>query len=526
MTTTSGNESAAQIAANLQTENERLRKEIADLKHNVEVYRRLAFGPSSEKRSAKPDTAGNPHQGHFFYVDAVEEAKATAARKGIECSIAATPAKKPRGKGGRRSKFPDHVPSVTTEYRLLDDEKTCSCGSPLHEMGFETTKELERLELTFVHIVKRTKYACRSCEEGIRTTPGPDRPFEKGLLGTGFLSYLINERFGNHMPYYRIEKKHAREGVDVSRSVLERSVARCAARLEPLYELLLEKVRSADILFTDDTPVTIACPEDRSHGSKKGRIWIYLDREGNHAYDFTDSRKKDGPAEWLGDFKGFVHADAYPAYDAFFGPDRATEVACWAHTRRKFVEAESTEPKLAAEIVSRIRELYAVERFAADSELSDEARGRLRQEKAVPILDDLRAQLVLLETQVLPQGPLGKAIAYAMRQWQALTTYTSDGRLSIDNNAAERALRAIAVGRKNWMFFQRESGGRTAAILFSLLKTAEAAGIDPLPYFRDVLVRIDLERDTAKLLPHAWKEHFADEVAERRQAALRLITGE
>ena len=232
MTTTSSNKATPQALARLQAEVERLRQENADLKHNVEVYRRLAFGPSSEKRSATPDAAGHPHQGHFFYVDAVAEAKETAARKGIEGSIAATPPKKARGKGGRRSKFPEHVPSVTTEYRLGDDEKTCGCGSPLHEMGFETMKELERLELTFVHIVKRTKYACRSCEEGIRTTPGPDRPFEKGILGTGFLSYLINERFGNHMPYYRIEKKHAREGVDVSRSVLERSVARCAARLE------------------------------------------------------------------------------------------------------------------------------------------------------------------------------------------------------------------------------------------------------------------------------------------------------
>ena len=524
MAKTSGNEQSPKTIAELHAENDRLRQQVSDLKHNVEVYRKLAFGPSSEKRGSKSAEGEHPQQGHFFYEALLAEAKETAARKNLDGAIYASPPKKPRGKGGRRSKFPEHVPSVTTEYKLREEDQTCSCGSPLHEMGFETTKELERLELTFVHVIKRSKYACRKCEEGVRTTPGPDRPFEKGLLGTGFLSYLINERFGNHMPYHRIEKKHAREGIDVSRSVLERSVARCAAHLEPIYNLLVERVRAADILFTDDTPVTIALPEDRSSGSKKGRIWIYLDRMGNHAYDFTDTRKKDGPAEWLGDFKGFVHADAYPAYDQFFGPDAATEVACWAHTRRKFVEAESTEPKLAAEILSRIRELYALERIAKDRELDDAARGQLRKEKAVPILGDLRAQLDLLETQVLPQGPMGKAIAYAMRQWQALTTYTSDGRLSIDNNAAERALRAIAVGRKNWMFFQRESGGRTAAILFSLLKTAEAAGIDPLIYFRDILVRIDRERDTAKLLPFAWKENFADEVAERRQAAVALIT--
>ena len=523
MATTSSNEQVPKTIEELHEENDRLRQQVADLKHNVEVYRKLAFGPSSEKRHGNQAEGEHARQGHFFAEALLAEAKETAAAKNLDGVIFASPPKKPRGKGGRRSRFPDHVPTVTTEYKRREDDLECKCGSTLHEMGFETTKELERLELTFVHIIKRAKYGCRSCEQGVQTTLGPDRPFEKGLLGTGFLSYLINERFGNHMPYYRIEKKHAREGVDVSRSVLERSVARCAARLEPIYDLLVKKVRGAEILFTDDTPVTIASPEDRSTGSKKGRIWIYLDREGNHAYDFTDTRKKDGPAEWLGAFKGFVHADAYPAYDQFFGPGAATEVACWAHTRRKFVDAEGTEPNLAAEILSRIRELYKVERFAKDGELDGEARGRLRQEKALPILTDLRAQLVLLETQVLPQGPMGKAIAYALRQWDALTTYTSDGRLSIDNNAAERALRSIAVGRKNWMFFQRESGGRTAAVLFSLLKTAEAAGIDPLIYFRDVLVRIDRERDTAKLLPFAWKQHFAGEVAKQRQAAVEII---
>ncbi|MEM7516302.1 MAG: IS66 family transposase, partial [Planctomycetota bacterium] len=206
-------------------------------------------------------------------------------------------------------------------------------------------------------------------------------------------------------------------------------------------------------------------------------------------------------------------------------PDGATEVACWAHTRRKFVEAERSEPELAAKILAQIRELYAIERAAKDGDLDDEARRELRQANAPPILNDLRARLAALETQVLPKSPLGKAIGYAQRQWAALCTYVSDGRLEIDNNAAERALRGIAVGRKNWLFFQREGGGRTATILLSLLKTAQAAGIEPASYFRDVLVRIDRERDFAKLLPHAWKEHFADDVEHWRREAIARIGG-
>jgi transposase len=512
----------------LTAEIEALRLENDALKRRVEKLNKLFFGPSSEKRPAPDAPSGNAAQGHLFLVELMAEAQSTADRKGVCGSISAAPAKtgeKAKKKGGRRPKFPKDAATVTSEYHLPDEHLTCSCGCMLHLVGYETTKQLERMEMTFIHEEKRAKYACRSCEQGIRTTPGADRPFEKGILGTSFLSYLINERFGNHMPYYRIEKKHAKEGVDISRSVLERSARRCAERLEPLYDLLTKQVRQADILFTDDSPVTIANPSDRDSGSKKGRIWIYLDRAGNHVYDFTDSRRNEGPRAWLADFKGFIHADAYPGYDEIFASEQVTEVACMAHTRRKFIDAESSEPVLAAEILSRIRELYLIEAFAKENGFDDEQRRALRQEKALPILEELRIHLELVGAQVLPQGPMGKAVGYAQRQWDALNVYATDGRLSIDNNAAERALRDIAVGRKNWLFFQSESGGRTAAIILSLLKTAEAAGVNTLDYFRDVLVRIDRERDWTKLLPAAWKVHFADEVAEQRRCALAALAG-
>jgi transposase len=496
----------------------KLRQENADLRHNVEVFRKLAFGPSTEKR--RPEPSEHPNQGHLFYADLIAEAERTAEEKKVKGTIEAT-AGKPRKKGGRRSDFPEHLPRVTSRFELLDDQRTCACGSALHELGFETTQELERIEVTLVHVIERAKYACRACENGVRTAPGPSRAFDKGLLGVGFLANVIVERFGHHMPYNRLEKKYRNEGLNLSRSVLERSAAKCAERLEPLYDLLCDQVRASDVLFTDDTPVTLARPSDRAKGSKEARVWIYLDRAGRHVFDFTDSRKQEGPHKWLADYRGFIQADAYPGYDKVFMPDGATEVACWAHARRKFVDAEGTEPQLAAEILSRIWELYAVERSAKTSGLTDEARMQLRQEKATPILNELRARLVLLEATVLPKSPLARAIAYTLRQWDALAVYTTNGRLSIDNNAAERALRAVAVGRKNWMFFMSEGGGKTAAILLSLLKTAEAAGLNPMDWFRDVLLRIDRERDFTKLLPHEWKVNFADEVAARRDDVLR-----
>lgn len=197
---------------------------------------------------------------------------------------------------------------------------------------------------------------------------------EKGLLGPGFLAHVVTERFGNHMPYYRLEKKYATEGLELSRSVLERSMARCAELLEPLYQELRRQVLDTGVIFTDDTPVTIAQPGS-GQGSRKGRVWCYVDREDQVVYDFTESRKRDGPLLFLRGFTGFAHADAYPGYDALFLPDELIEVGCWAHARRKFVEAETTDPELSKQAVARIRELYAIERAAKQLE-PDPARSR------------------------------------------------------------------------------------------------------------------------------------------------------
>jgi len=510
----------------LETEIETLRAQIKGLKHNVEVYRRLAFGPSSEKRGRNdPDLAGPPEQGHLFYAHLVAEARETAERNGIDASIEASPPKKPRKAKGRRGRFPDHIPTVTTKYELPEDQRVCACGGPLHEMGAEVAQEIERLEMSFLHIYERVKYGCRSCNAGVTTTPGPDRAFSKGILGTGFLSYLINERFGNHMPYYRIEQKHAKEGVDVSRSVMQRSVARCAEKLRPLYDLLCSKVRAADILFTDDTPITIARPSDRSKGSKKGHVWIYLDREGHHAYDFTDSWKKEGPCNWLATFEGYAHCDRYKGYDPIFEREGVVRVGCLAHVRRKFIDAEKSDPDIAAEILARIRRIYAVETRARESGLTVDEIKALRQEHAAPLLEELRARLFVLETSALPRSPTGKAVAYALNQWDDLLVYLTDGRLEIDNNPAERAMRPLGVGRKNWLFFLNDNGAEAAMVHLSLLRTAEAVGVNSIDYFRDVLTRIDREPDLEKLLPLGWKEHFSELVEQRRSAALGILTG-
>ena len=499
-------------------------EKLAAQRHTIDFLTRVAFGKSSEKRRGKLplDAVG---QGHLFHADLLVEAERTAATKDVQGEITLTPPKKAKKSGGRRKRYPEHLPRVSTAYELPEDQRSCSnCGQKLHEIGDETTRELERLETAIVHEIRRRKYACRCCTDGVVTAPGPDRVIDKGILGPGFLASVCVERFGNHMPYNRLEKKYASEGLELSRSVLERSMAKCASILKPLHDELRAEVLRSPSIFTDDTPVTIARPGSQ-HGSKQGRVWIYADREGRHDYDFTDSRKRDGPMKILGDYRGFIQADAYPGYDALFLPDGATEVACWAHARRKFVDAEKTEPDLASEAIERIRRLYVIEKQCKEAELDDAGRLAVRQKHALPVLDELFAWMALKEAEVLPKSPMAAALRYSLKLEAALRRYASDGRLEIDNNRAERGLRPVAVGRKNWMFFQTEGGGETATVLLSLVMTAKAIGLNPQTYLRDVLLRIARESDVTKLTPHGWKQHFAADVEAERQAAVAYFVG-
>jgi transposase len=499
-------------------------EKLAAQRHTIDILTRIAFGKSSEKRRAQlpPEVVG---QGHLFHADLLVEAERTAAAKDVQGEIVLSPPKKPRKAGGRRQKYPDHLPRVATHYEVPEDKRSCSsCGGRLHEMGDEVTREIERFETAIVHEIRRRKYACRCCTDGVVTAPGPDRVIDKGILGTGFLAHVAVERFGNHMPYHRLEKKYAAEGLDLSRSVLERSMAKCAAILKPLHEELRAEVLRSPSIFTDDTPVTIARPRGQI-GSKQGRVWIYADREGRHDYDFTDSRKRDGPLKILGNHRGFVQADAYSGYDVLFLPEGATEVACWAHARRKFVDAEKTEPGLASEAIERIGALYAIEKACTAAGLDDAKRLGVRREQAVPLLDELFAWMALAQARVLPKGPMATALRYSLKLEAALRCYASAGCLEIDNNRAERALRAVAVGRKNWMFFQTERGGETAVVFLSLVMTAKAIGINPQTYLRDVLLRVAHESDVTKLTPHGWKKHFAAEVEAERQAAMAYFVG-
>jgi len=493
-------------------------EEIARLEHNNEVLTKMIFGRKSEKR---PPVGGVAAQEHLFVQEIAAEAARLSEQHGVEATVQVAAHTREKKKG-RRSVFPEHLPVIRTVSELKPEQRKCACGGELKEFGEELSRELERVETTVVHEIARKKYACSSCKQGVVTAPWRGKVIEKGLLGPGFLSHLIVERFGNHLPYFRLERQYEAEGLELSRSVLCESTARCAELLEPIADQLRREILASPIVNTDDTPVTLA--QSSEGGSKQARVWAYLNQRGRYWYEFTENRMRDGPARVFAEFKGFIQADAYRGYDRLFLPGGATEVGCWFHARRGFIKAERSDPALSKEAIDRIRVLFKIEEAAAN--LTAEDRARLRQEKAAPLVEELRAWLDLTQTQILPRGPMGEAITYVKNQWEALTEYLKDGRLEMTNNAAERAVKPFAIGRKNWLFFQREGGGKTASILMSLLMTARAAGVHLGDYFKDVLLRIsEPGTDVKSLTPHGWKERFEPEVTARRHEILKKLVG-
>jgi transposase len=494
------------------------RERIADLEHNLRVLRNMVFAAKSEKHAAPPI-----HQGHLLFAELSEAAARVAAATGTSASTSAVSSGAPRGAHGRRKEFPEDLPRFRTVFQLEPEQRRCRCGAQLVEFGRETSKELERIETCVVHEIVRKKYCCRACQATVVLAPGPARVIDKGLLGVGFLAHVIEERFLHHMPYHRQEKKYASEGVAVSRSVMCGAVAVAAELLAPIAQRTLSEVLASPFIFTDDTPVVIA--ESSRGGRKEGRVWVYCDGEGRCAYDFSPSHEAARPCAVMSRYRGYVHADAYKGYDPIFSSGGPIEVGCWVHARRYFVKAEATEPKLAADALGRIGQIFAIEHVARETGLAPPERKAMRERHTRRVLDEFFDWLLATKPRVLDKSPLAKAIDYCLNLRMQLYRFLEDGRLEAENNRAERALRPIAVGRKNWLFFQQETGGERAAVLYTLVRTCYEIGINPREYLRDVLLRIGVETDIGKLTPHAWKQHFQVEVREHKKSILDRLVG-
>jgi hypothetical protein len=296
---------------------------------------------------------------------------------------------------------------------------------------------------------------------------------------------------------------------------------RCAELLAPIAEQVRRDAIASGVVQTDSTSVTIQ--EGSDQNSRQGNVWVYRGLGGQVFFDMTESRGRDGPTAVLAGFEGYMQADAHAVYDAFYRDGRVIEVGCWAHARRYFIHAEESEPAFAREAIARIGELYAVERQAKEACLPVAAIRELRQAESLPRLARLRNWMVVTRRQVLDRGPLATAINYALTHWTALMRYCEDGRLEIDNNAAERALRTVAVGRKNWIFFGNERGGEAAAVVYSLIATCKEHDVDPRTYLRDVLLRIAKTSDVRELTPYGWKARWQRTVEDHRASILERL---
>jgi transposase len=411
----------------------------------------------------------------------------------------------PKKRTGGRQPLPRHLKRERIVHDLAEQEKHCAaCQQDLRPIGEESSERYEYIpaQLTVIEDVCK-KYAC-ACT--LKTATKPPQPIEKSTAGASLLAQVIVAKTADHLPLHRQEKIFERHGVDISRKTMGGWLAQCADLLQPLYGSLKEVLFQSKVIGTDDTSVKVldvALPFART-----GRIWPYCGDQDHPVilYDYTATRERAGPEKFLEGYRGYLQADAYGGYDAFFkNPARGLiEVGCWAHARRYFHKAlESDQPHMGP-VLLFIAQLYRVEKQAQP--LTSEDRLGLRQLQSRPILDKLRNYLLEIYAEVLPKSPEGRAVRYTLKNWTALTRYCEDGDLSIDNNATERAIRGVAVGRNNWVFFGSDEGGKTAAVLRSFVATCQRAGVDPFTWLKDVLSRIAAHPITrlAELLPHNW----------------------
>jgi transposase len=487
-----------------------LQEQHAELAEALALLRRYVFGPRRERY------VDDPGQGHLFDLhDSLIEPEAITPTQGD-----ATPPESlsKASRRQRRMSF-DHLTHHRIEHDLSEEEKTCSCcGGQKQRIGEDLSRELEfipaKLEVN-VHVLP--KYACPKCRDGVASPPVPPKPIPGGIAGPGLVSFVLVSKFGDHLPTYRLEDILTRYGVFISRSTLCDWVRNAADVLGPLAALQTSLALRSPVIWTDDTHV-IVLGRDRP-GSTKGRFWVYIG-DALHpysVYDFTMSRARDGPAAFLKDYHGFLQADAYGGYDGIFLGSNGTieEVACWAHARRKFYDARSNAPREANQVLEWIRQLYDIEDRVR--EFTPEERRVLRQQESVPVLDRIEKYLDAVSVRVLPKSALGKAITYARNQRAALRRYTSDGRLTIDNNVSERTLRLQTIGRKNWEFLGSEAAGPRAATLFTILAGAKRHRLEPWAYVRDVLLRLSAgETDLEALLPDRWGASHPEHVLQHR----------
>ena len=474
-------------------------RDLARVRHMLEQLLRWRYGQKRERV--------DENQLFLFAAELVhanQDASPAPEQPGTEAAVA-----KPKPKGHGRQRLPESLERRRVIFDLADQQRQCPhCQAELKHIGEEVSERLEYVPASFYVIEEACqKYACsKGCT--VVTADKPAAPIEKGLPGPGLLAQVAVSKYGHHLPLHRQEEIYRRQGVELSRKTMCDWMRQSAELVSPLVDLMKQRVLSSKAVQTDDTPVPVLDPE--LPRTRTGRIWTYVGDAAHPytIYDYTPTRSRDGPDAFLEKFSGYLQADAYSGYDHLYqdAGRGVVEVACWAHARRKFYEAQNSDLMRSMVMLAYIRLLYDVEREACEREWCGAERRALRQTRSRPILDDIKTYLERERPMVLPKSPEGQAISYALSNWAALVRYCEDGDLEIDNNGAERSLRGVVVGRHNWTFFGSDNGGRTAAVLNSLIATCKRLRIDPFAYLHDIFERIAAhpKQRLEDLLPDQW----------------------
>jgi transposase len=478
------------------------------LQHQLEQLLRRLYGKKSEKL--------DPGQ-LLLFAQEVVDAGGPEVKPGP--GPGPTPAAaRPPARGHGRKPLPAGLPRKRVVHDVPPEERPCpDCGATRQPFGEEVREQLEYVPASLIvlqHV--RPKYACEACQAHVVIAERLPEPIEKGLPGPGLMAHVAVSKYADHLPLYRQEGIFKRFGVDLSRSTMCDWMAAAAGLLAPVVKAMLTRVLMSEVVQTDDT--TVKVQDHDGKGIKTGRLWAHV---GDHdhrytVYDYTPDHSGDGPGRVFRGFRGYLQADACSVYDALFLGGKIVEVGCWMHARRKFYEARTSDPARSHVMLAWVAGLYEVEDDAklarkAHPDWDDAAwhayRYELRLQRSRPLLETIHTWLRTERPKVLPKSPLGEAIGYALNHWGALIRPLEAGFLEIDNGASERALKPVALGRKNWLFAGSDEGGKTAATLMSLCTTCKDLGVDPFAYLRDVLDRVSTHPNSRidELLPDRWK---------------------
>ena len=473
----------------LTAQSEQLRsssERIEHLKLLVDKMRHMIFGKKSEKVVVQLEQLE-------FQLEDLESTQAEAEAMAEAAAPANTPVREQKARPARKP-LPGHLPREVVSH-LPSGDCCPDCGGALRQFGEDVTEQLEYIPESFKVIRHvRPKFACNGCDRVVEA-PAPSRPIERGIAGPGLLAHVLVSKFADHLPLYRQSEIYARQGVEIERSTLAGWVGASSELLSPLVAALHKHVLAASKLHADDTPIPVLAPGNGK--TKTGRLWTYVrdDRPAGEDtppavwFAYSPDRKGEHPRQHLKNFTGALQADAYSGFHHLYGEGRIYEVACWAHARRKFHDIHIIHASpTTTEALARIGALYGIEEEVRGKPA--ELRREIRQTRARPLLDELHKWMEKTLRALSPKSETAGAIRYALSRWRALTRYADDGRLEIDNSAAERALRAVALGRKNFLFAGSDCGGERAANIYSLIGSAKLNGLDPELYLRTVLAQI------------------------------------